>query len=616
MECAGYEAVRINLMTSAQKLRWLISGVAVLLAIAAGSWLLSQSWTQKPSENKAAATSPVDPRLPTSPVSLPAPSPQGYAGSAACAKCHEDLCKSFAQHPMGRSSALTPGPADLEDFSPEKGTFTAADGTRYLAEKVGDQVWHHEIGTNPQGQTLYDRSVPISLAIGSGTRGKTYAANRDGILLQSPISWYSAKGGYFELSPGYENPLSNPRFSRRIVEECLVCHVGRMEFDPDSPDRLKPPYFHEISIGCERCHGPGEKHVASQQAGKTKSPDPTIVNPALLPPRERESVCHQCHLHGTSRLVRYGRHPRDFRPGMPLEEIFCVLVKKDSAETDSKAVSQVEQMRASACFKGSGGKLGCISCHNPHQWPEAEKRDEYYRARCNDCHADKGCSLPLKEREEKQDSCIACHMPRTTPKDIVHASQTDHRVPRRPQAPADSEPKSPAATTLQALKFFDDSDQRIPHWEVQRIRGMLMLGGKTSEDPSENAFSLLLPLAGVAPDDVPLLHSLGAAHLNNKDYAAARKWAEKGVALQPKNEQARLLLVLACAGMGDFAAAKEHIAKVIELNPHVPRNFALQAQILSDLGEKELALQAAEKVVELDPTQTRLRDQLLRARRN
>ena len=603
-------------MTSAQKTRWLAVASGVLLAIAGGGWLLSQSWTWNPKLVEETKGPPVDPLLPTSPVSRPAPPPQGYVGSAACAKCHEDLCKSFAQHPMGRSSALTPGPADLEDFSAEKGTFTAANGTRYQAEKVGDKVLHHEIGTGAQGHVLYDQRVPVSLAIGSGTRGKTYAANRDGILLQSPISWYSGKGGYFELSPGYENPGSNQHFSRRMIEECLVCHVGRMEFDPDTPDKLAPPYFHEIAIGCERCHGPGEKHVASQRAGKTASPDPTIVNPARLPTRERESVCHQCHLHGSNRLVRYGRHPRDFRPGMPLEEIFCILVKPDSKVGDSKAVSQVEQMRASACYKGNPEKLGCISCHNPHEWPQPEKRDAYYRSRCNDCHADKGCSLPPQERAEMGDSCIACHMWRTTPKDVVHASQTDHRVLRKPQAGVETEPTSAVANTLESLRFFDDSDKRLPHWEVQRTRGMLMVGGKTSDDPQETPLSLLLPLAKVAPDDIVLLHTLGAAYLNRKDYAQARAWAEKGVALEPKNEQVRLLLALACAGMRDFTAAKEQIGVVVKLNPNVPRNFALQAQILADCGEKEQALRAAEKMVELDPSQTGLRDQLLRARRN
>jgi hypothetical protein len=592
-------------MISAPKFRWLAVAMGGLLAVAAGGWLLSQSWSGKPAE-KATTTLPrlkPDPQLPTSPVSRPALAAEGYVGSAACAKCHEDLCKSFAQHPMGRSSSLTPGPADMEDYSAEKGTFTAADGTRYKAEKVGDTILHHEIGADPQGRVLYDRSVPITLAIGSGTRGKTYAANRDGILLQSPISWYSAKGGYFELSPGYEFSGSNPHFSRRMIEECLVCHVGRLEFDEGTPDKLAPPYFHELAIGCERCHGPGEKHIASQQAGKTASPDPTIVNPARLPTRERESVCYQCHLHGANRGVRYGRHPRDFRPGTPLEEVFCVLVKSDSKVGDSKAVSQVEQMRASACFQGSPEKLGCISCHNPHEWPQPEKRADYYRSRCNDCHADKGCSAPPKQRAEKKDSCIACHMPRTTPKDVVHASQTDHRVLRNPQAALDQEPKPDAVTTLQALKFFDDSDKRIPYWEVQRTRGMLLVAGRTSSDPQETATSLLLPLTAVAPDDGPLLHSLGAAYLNQKDYPQARKWAEKAVALEPRNEQARLLLALVCAGMRDFSAAKEHIGLVVKFNPNIPRNFALQAQILADCGEKEQALRAAEKMVELDPAE-------------
>lgn len=608
----------MNSMTSAQKTRWLVVATGGVLTVAAGGWLLTQGWSGKPAEKGIATLhqSKPDPRLPTSPVSRPAPPAEGYVGSTACAKCHEDLCKSFAQHPMGRSSSLTPGSADLEDFSGEKGTFTAADGTRYKAEKVGDMVLHHEIGADPHGRVLYDRSVPISLAIGSGTRGKTYAANRDGILLQSPISWYSTKGGYFELSPGYEFTASNQHFSRRMIEDCLVCHLGRLEFDPNTPDKLAPPYFHEIAIGCERCHGPGEKHVTSQQAGKTASPDPTIVNPARLRARERESVCYQCHLHGVNRSVRYGRNARDFRPGMPLEEVFCVLVKSDSNVGTSKAVSQVEQMRASACFKGSPEKLGCISCHNPHEWPQPEKQDDYYRSRCNDCHADKGCSAPPQQRAEKKDSCTACHMPRTSLTDIVHASQTDHRVLRNPQATLDQEPKSDAGNSLQALKFFDDCDKRIPYWEAQRTRGMLLVAGKTSSDPQETAQSLLLPLAVVAPDDGPLLHSLGVAYLNQKDYPEARKWAEKAVALEPKNEQARLLLALVCAGMKDFAAAKEHIGLVVKLNPNTPRNFALQAQILSDGGEKELALQAAEKMVQLEPTQTGLRDQLLRARRN
>jgi hypothetical protein len=513
---------------------------------------------------------------------------------------------------MGRSSSITPGEGDLEDFSPEKAAFTAADGTRYLAEKVGGKVLHHEMGTDAQGRILYDQKLPVSLAIGSGTRGKTYAVNRGGILLQSPISWYSAKGGYFELSPGYENSSANPHFGRRVMESCLVCHVGRMEFDPDTPDRLAPPYFHEIAIGCERCHGPGEKHIAAQKSGKIPSPDSTIVNPARLSMRERESVCYQCHLHGLYRGIRYGRHVRDFRPGMALEEVFSVLVEDGSKGVGaSKAVSQVEQMRASVCFEKSQGKMGCISCHDPHQWPKPADHAEFFRARCNNCHAEQGCSLPAEERAKHADSCIACHMPRTTPKDIVHASQTDHRVLREPLA--NPEPvETPSRSLPASVKFFDDADDRLPSWEVMRTRGMwLVIGSGAANNQSPEALSLLLPLLRVAPDDVPMRRALGAYYLARKDYLQARKFLEQAIAVQPKDDQALAELALACFKMRDLPAAKKHIAAAVAINPHMARNFTIQAEILAESKETGPALRAAEKAMELDPTRSSLRDHLL-----
>jgi hypothetical protein len=597
-------------MTSAQRFRWLALALGGVLVIAGGAWIFSRDWSRNPQQ--VAQESQQGPLLPSAPVSRPAPPPEGFVGSAACASCHAEECDSFAQHPMGRSSVLTPGDADVEDFSPDKAAFQAADGTRYLAEKVGGKVLHHELGTDGQGRILYDQKVAISLAIGSGTRGKTYAANHDGFLLQSPISWYSPKGGYFELSPGYENSAANPHFGRRVTEPCLVCHIGRLEFDRDIPDKLSPPYFHEIAIGCERCHGPGEKHVAAQKSGKIPSPDSTIVNPARLAMRERESVCYQCHLHGVYRGVRYGRHERDFRPGMALEEVFCVLVEDSSKGVGaSKAVSQVEQMRASVCFQKSQEKMGCISCHDPHQWPKPAERAEYYRARCNDCHAERGCSLSADERAKNADSCVACHMPRATPKDIVHASQTDHRILRTPLAnslPAEA----PLKPLPASVKFFDEADKRLPPWEVMRTRGMwLVLGSGGANNQSHEALPLLLPLPKVAPDDVPLLRTLGAYYLARKEYVEARKWLEQAIAVQPKEEQALAALALACFGMRDLPAAKQHIAAAVAVNPHVARNFAIQAEILAENKEIALALRAAEKAMELDPTRASLRDRLL-----
>ncbi len=91
-------------------------------------------------------------------------------------------------------------------------------------------------------------------------------------------------------------------------------------------------------------------------------------------------------------------------------------------------------MRSSACFRGTNGQMRCTTCHDPHFVPQPDEKAEFYRERCNRCHAEHGCSLPLEEREQPPalNSCIHCHMPVVGSSDIPHTSQSDHRVLRDP----------------------------------------------------------------------------------------------------------------------------------------------------------------------------------------
>ena len=88
-------------------------------------------------------------------------------------------------------------------------------------------------------------------------------------------------------------------------------------------------------------------------------------------------------------------------------------------------------MYASRCFRASSGdaKLGCISCHDPHERPAPAQKVAYYRDRCLNCHADQGCSVPVAVRikTNPDDSCVACHMP-STGSTINHTAVVDPRV--------------------------------------------------------------------------------------------------------------------------------------------------------------------------------------------
>src|SRR5487761_1779487 len=391
-------------------------GFAAVLAVVAGSaWWWQRSGTVTPLK----ANSAPPPRKIVGEAIKPEPPSDDYVGSQACVKCHKSIAESYAAHPMYRSAGATPGADDVEDFV-DGIEFKSDDGRIYRVEKGGGAIYHHEVLLDGEGEVLYDEAAKISFFIGSGTRGKSYAIDHDGLLFQSPISWYTSEQKW-DMSPGYGR--RHTRFGRRIQDQCVLCHAGRPTIDADRENYFPEPVLIEAAIGCERCHGPGQRHVEYREAPRlAKSEDP-IVNPAKLEPDRREAVCYQCHLIGKMRFARYGRTFYDFRPGDRLDDVWATMVAGTGVRGDrkTKAVSHVEQMRDSTCFKNSEGRMGCVSCHDPHSVPTAGEASDYYRQRCLECHAEKGCSLPAERQAAApaNNSCAHCHMPRLSAHDIA-----------------------------------------------------------------------------------------------------------------------------------------------------------------------------------------------------
>lgn len=565
-------------------------GSVILLGVLGGTALLR---TSPVGPAKKAGLPSQDVRV--APVARPKPVSQaGYLGSEACKACHAEICQTYLGHPMARSAAVIPGPNDGEDYSVLNAEFSGKRGLRYRVEATGSQIIHHETAVDDDGEVRYEQGMPVSLVIGAGVRGKSYAANYDGILLQSPISWYAAHNGYFQLSPGYEK--SNLHFNRRWSDDCLTCHLGRTELDAEGKFNFK-----ELTIGCERCHGPGENHVTRQNAKSSSSPDSSIVNPARLTVRERESVCYDCHLQGAFRTTRYGRRARDFRPGMALEDVTCVLIKPLSRSNSTAIVSQVEQMWISRCFLQSRGELGCTSCHDPHRQPAPEAKADFYRSRCLQCHSNPGCSLPVAQRAANQDSCVECHMPSTRSSTVAHISQTD-RIRREQREPEETQ-VSPAAD--EELQFFDRAFERLPQWEVQRVLGLNLANhSKGSIEEVHEALAILVPLVQIAPDDAEILQAIGILSMRLGKFADARAWFERAAGAEPNNEYVLSNLAAACLRTNDSRAALKHANRCIELNPRTANHFLLQAAALAGIGKREEAAAAARQALELDRSLT------------
>jgi hypothetical protein len=317
-----------------------------------------------------------------------------------CGQCHPKIVARYSTTPMANTS----GPVE-PSTEPSGGFFHSISGTRFdiveSASRLYLQWSHHR--------------QPLDFFIGSRRMGRSYGFVEDGYFYQAPVGYY-ANRHLWDMAPGYENDR-HPDFNRPITAECLFCHATGAKAVPETLNR-----FADLSplrgISCERCHGDASAHLAHLQSGN-------IVNPPMLPPAERDSICEQCHLAGEARIPQPGRQLADFRPGDRLSEYLAVFVA-EGRPAGIRVTSHAEALAASRCRQSSGQKLWCGSCHDPHGVVSD------YREKCLGCHAPRVCPLSRSENHGGEPDCIGCHMAKARAYDGGHTVFTDHSIRRRP----------------------------------------------------------------------------------------------------------------------------------------------------------------------------------------
>jgi Flp pilus assembly protein TadD len=342
--------------------------------------------------------------------------------------------------------------------------------------------------------------------------------------------------------------------------------------------------FLEGGVGCERCHGPGAAHAAS---GKAKE----IVNLSKLPPEQRDSVCAQCHLSGEIRVDKAGKSMTDFTAGERLGDYAAVFVRGGMRVT-----SHVENLAQSACARASGNRLWCGTCHDPHSAPAPSEKAEWFRAKCQTCHASSEC--------RRGDNCVVCHMPTRAVADADHVAYTDHSIPRRPaprnQKPAAASPLLPfgaeqpsprdqglayaivalrernAVYSARALDLLQEAERQNPN-DPQTLSYLADLY-KTKKD-DQNAVKLYQRLHSADPTQSSAPMNLGAYQMQQGHYEEAIRLFQQALRISPALVLVRLNLAVALLRVGQKAEARSVLKKALEFNPSFTAARTLLGQI-------------------------------------
>jgi len=542
------------------------------------------------------------------------PLPEGYAGEKQCVPCHREIYETSKKLGMGQSW-LDPSTAPIiEDYETNNTFRHAKSGFHYkMLRKEGKFIQQrYLLGRNQQPVDVHEEEV--TYVVGSGNHARSYLRHHpNGVITQLPVTWYSQQKSW-DMSPGYDTK-NHLDFSRAIPQGCVFCHTAYPRMDATQLD--DPHYFANPipeGIGCERCHGPGAKHVGQALQGETgQALKQAIYNPGRDTAEAQRTICYQCHMESSvdslgTRVLKAGRDVFSFRPGEPFAN-YAVQFSLEAPDSKRlKVVQHGELMEASRCFQASNGRMTCTSCHDPHRKPAAADAASYYRTRCLQCHH--SGKLPTHTRAQLAGDCSRCHMPRGTPTNGGHTVFTNHRVGIYP-APAGLAPRRPRSNTEPLV--FRGPDVHLPQPEKLFFLGAAYLDSPPDElsarpDLARKGTQLLQDYLGkvasseLSPKDLSRTEALlgkGYQTLNQPDLAIEHY--KKSLRLNSRQLLPAYSLGLLYAGRNDFSRSAQSFLSALQNFPsHVPSMHGLGA-LAEAKGNSSEALKYFERAIELYP---------------
>jgi predicted CXXCH cytochrome family protein len=538
-----------------------------------------------------------------------------YVDTRTCATCHQKIAETYRRTGMGRSLYKPTAANTVEDYKKNHEFVHALSGTHYSMIVRDGQFYQRRWQIGFDGKETNVEEMKIDDVIGSGNHSRSYLHRMaNGGYIELPLSWYSEKGGYWAMSPGFDS--HHPPTRRFVSYECVSCHDAAPEIPAGHNSPASDPIFASDlpqGIDCQRCHGPGGTHLrVVKSAGSTlKDVRASIVNPAWLSPSLQMDLCMQCHLEPTSSEIpalirRFNRGPFSFVPGEPLSAFLLAFDHAPGTSHDDKfeiVNSSAYRLRKSQCFIKSKGAMTCLTCHDPHSVPRGAEAVSYYSGVCRQCHGSAIDAQIASGRHPAATECISCHMPKRRTEDVVHAVMTDHLIQRRlpprdlladlpERHPSDAEEYRGEVVPYypSPLPHTDDNDLYLAVAQVA-LRNNLQKG----------VLELAREVDRVQPREAQFYMVLGDAWQSSGKPQEAVGAYEDALRLRPDSVHGLLALAGALKASGQVSLAANKLDQAIRMFPSDASAWFQAGALDYSLGRTLEAISKMEKALALDP---------------
>ncbi len=391
---------------------------------------------------------------PASPVG-PEPASPEFAGSGACATCHEAEYDAWqgSHHALAMQAAT----ADtvLGDF--DDATFDYFGETTVFRRRDGRFVIETLDGHGER------REFEVTDAFGVYPLQQYLVDSPGGRKQALPFAWDTrpeADGGqrWYHLYPDeYIGPDDELHWTGHYLNwnfMCAECHSTQLEtgydFDTDTFDTT----YAEISVGCEACHGPSSVHIEQAESGVWGNGFGLVVDlddargaawivdpetgiaarskPTEDPARQPEA-CGRCH-------ARRGVVAPVYEYGRPLADTHSpALLDEPLYFADGQIFDEVYVYGSFIQSRMHAAGVVCSDCHDPHSanlLTGPAPSDV-----CSTCHLPAGFATTAHSGHDPGTvSCVDCHMPSRTYMGVDDRRDHSFRVPRPDLAAAINTP--------------------------------------------------------------------------------------------------------------------------------------------------------------------------------